>query len=429
MFGWVDFSEEERQRAFEIMELARIPGAIDELGLGILRDGFSNKLFPGTSTLHTHARYYFLTTYLMKYLEEEYSGCPLETIQGKLTEGEKDTALALIAWADNHGKPQTGITGSGFADTNRWVKQTPTYMNWAAAQTYGLIKDPGLKLNSFLRVVAHSKPKATPEDEEFSDSFTSGFWNVPLECYFQWKTALQKGEEISLELSPEESSQLKNVICQQWPRSLYAALLESPERLPELSEAASLSDGGKSFVQLASILQDSNMLIRSYDDVLVDEASNLSSLAALLHIRFNYVLARKAADNAAVEEREAQWIAHAETEGLYRERAYRCDLNQCFNLTETSSSVPRNRTTCEFLSKALEYLKRNDLSSLDGLIERREVSLKGPARSKIADAASYVRDSKGNLVSYGGTELTYRLADALNLAAEITAPMIRRSEC
>mgnify|MGYP000550284495 FL=1 len=64
MFGWVDFSEEERQRAFEIMELARIPGAIDELGLGILRDGFSNKLFPGTSTLHTHARYYFLTTYL-----------------------------------------------------------------------------------------------------------------------------------------------------------------------------------------------------------------------------------------------------------------------------------------------------------------------------------------------------------------------------
>ena len=50
MFGWVDFSEEERQRAFEIMELARIPGAIDELGLGTLRDGFSNKLFPGTST-------------------------------------------------------------------------------------------------------------------------------------------------------------------------------------------------------------------------------------------------------------------------------------------------------------------------------------------------------------------------------------------
>ena len=245
MFGWVDFSEEERQRAFEIMELARIPGAIDELGLGTLRDGFSNKLFPGTSTLHTHARYYFLTVYLMKYLEEEYSGHPLETIQHKLTEGEKDTARALIAWADNHGRPQTGITGSGFANTNRWVKQTPTYMNWAAAQTYGLIKDPGLKLNSFLRVVAHSKPKATPEDEEFSNSFTSGLWNVPLECYFQWKAALQKGEEISLELSPEESSQLKNVICQQWPRSLYAALLESPERLLELSEAASLSDGGK----------------------------------------------------------------------------------------------------------------------------------------------------------------------------------------
>lgn len=429
MFGWVDFSEEERQRAFEMMELARIPGAIDELGLGILRDGFSNGLFPGTSTLHTHARYYFLTTYLMKYLEEEYPGRSLETIQNALTQGEKDTARALIAWADNHGKPQTGITGSGFANTNRWVKQTPTYMNWAAAQAYGLIKDPGLKLNSFLRMAAHSTPKATPGDEDFSNSFTSGLWNVPLECYSQWKAALQKGEEVSLELSPEESSQLKNAICQQWPRSLYAALLESPERLPELSEAASLPAGGKSFVQLASILQDSNMLIRSYDEELVDEASNLSALAALLHIRFNYVLACKAADNAAVEEREAQWIANTETEGLYRERAYHCDLDQCFHLTGTSLSAPRNRTTYEFLSKALKYLKRSDLSSLDSLIERREISLKGPARSKIADATSFVRDSEGKLASYGGTELTYRLADALNLAAEITASTTGRNEC
>lgn len=429
MFGWVDFSEEERQRAFEMMKLAKIPGAIDELGLGILRDGFSNRLFPGTSTLHTHARYYFLTTYLMKYLEEECSGCPLEIVQDKLTQGEKGTARALKAWVDNHGKPRTGITGSEFENTNRWVKQTPTHMNWAAAQAYGLIKDPGLKLNSFLRVVAHSKPKEAQGDEEFGGSFTSGFWNVPLECYFQWKAALQKGEEISLELSPEESSQLRDAICQQWPGSLYAALLESPERLPELSEAASLPNGGKSFVQLASILQDGSALIRSYDETLVDEASNLSSLAALLHIRFNYVLARKAADNAAVEEREAQWIANTETEGLYRERAYHCDLDQCFDLTRVSLSAPRNRTTYEFLSKALEYLKRGDLSSLDTLIERREITLKGPARSKIADAASYVRDSEGKLASYGSTELTYRLADALNLAAEITASTTGRNEC
>lgn len=47
MFGWVDFSEEERQRAFEIMELARIPGAIDELGAGYpCATAFQTSSFP-----------------------------------------------------------------------------------------------------------------------------------------------------------------------------------------------------------------------------------------------------------------------------------------------------------------------------------------------------------------------------------------------
>lgn len=53
MFGWVDFSEEERQRAFEIMELARIPGAIDELGAGyparrLFKQALSRYLPPST---------------------------------------------------------------------------------------------------------------------------------------------------------------------------------------------------------------------------------------------------------------------------------------------------------------------------------------------------------------------------------------------
>ena len=34
MFGWVDFSDSERKRASEILELVKLPGAIDEFGDG-----------------------------------------------------------------------------------------------------------------------------------------------------------------------------------------------------------------------------------------------------------------------------------------------------------------------------------------------------------------------------------------------------------
>ena len=43
--------------------------AIDELGLGRIRDAFSNKLFPGISTLHNRAKYYAILPSL--FLEAE----------------------------------------------------------------------------------------------------------------------------------------------------------------------------------------------------------------------------------------------------------------------------------------------------------------------------------------------------------------------
>lgn len=72
-----------------MLALARQPGAIDELGLGVLRDSFANLMFPATSTLHTHARYYFFVAYLMKYLEEEYSGQEINKIRAAHANAEK----------------------------------------------------------------------------------------------------------------------------------------------------------------------------------------------------------------------------------------------------------------------------------------------------------------------------------------------------
>ena len=39
--GWIDFSKEERDKALDILRLLQDPGAVDELGIGIVRDGHS----------------------------------------------------------------------------------------------------------------------------------------------------------------------------------------------------------------------------------------------------------------------------------------------------------------------------------------------------------------------------------------------------
>src|SRR4051794_23526754 len=55
---WLASSERERQRALELARALRQRESRDELGIGSVRDALADLLFPGTSTLHTRARYH-----------------------------------------------------------------------------------------------------------------------------------------------------------------------------------------------------------------------------------------------------------------------------------------------------------------------------------------------------------------------------------
>lgn len=59
--GWVDFSREDREKVLDVMNLLQEPGAVDEIGIGVIRDAFANLFFPGTSTVQTAAKYFWLT--------------------------------------------------------------------------------------------------------------------------------------------------------------------------------------------------------------------------------------------------------------------------------------------------------------------------------------------------------------------------------
>jgi len=45
--SWLDFSEAERRRALQVVELFAVQETRDELGLGAIRDALSEAMFPG----------------------------------------------------------------------------------------------------------------------------------------------------------------------------------------------------------------------------------------------------------------------------------------------------------------------------------------------------------------------------------------------
>lgn len=55
---WLDVSAEDQRRVRDMIRLFEEPGTRDELGVGPVRDAFSDLLFPGTSTIQTRARYF-----------------------------------------------------------------------------------------------------------------------------------------------------------------------------------------------------------------------------------------------------------------------------------------------------------------------------------------------------------------------------------
>src|SRR5215212_3682988 len=58
MIAWLDTSSDEQRRVRELIALFSQSDSRDELGIGQIRDAFSDLLFPGTSVIQTRARYY-----------------------------------------------------------------------------------------------------------------------------------------------------------------------------------------------------------------------------------------------------------------------------------------------------------------------------------------------------------------------------------
>lgn len=72
---WLDLTATDRDKVRRVLDLFKEQGTVDELGLGSLRDLFSNLLFPGPSLLHTGLQNVLFLPWLYQQIEFWVIGC------------------------------------------------------------------------------------------------------------------------------------------------------------------------------------------------------------------------------------------------------------------------------------------------------------------------------------------------------------------
>ena len=127
-FLWLDYSERERRKMLEVVDLFKEHDTRDELGIGAVRDAFADQLFPGTTTIMTRARYFLLVAWTYRRLEDKRVDST--DIAGKARRAETDLIEAIQRSDDNHGNI------GKYAKTA--LKRLPSSVYWQGMGVWGI---------------------------------------------------------------------------------------------------------------------------------------------------------------------------------------------------------------------------------------------------------------------------------------------------
>ncbi len=139
--GWLDYSEAEQQQVNELIRFFEQPGTVDDLGIGTIRDAFSNRLFPGTSIIQTRARYFLFVPWIYNRCEEKHRS----HLVAKADDMERKLIGALLANEDHD-----GLIGRV---AGKDVRTLPSTIYWSGLGRYGIFLRPGLTKSQLGRQV------------------------------------------------------------------------------------------------------------------------------------------------------------------------------------------------------------------------------------------------------------------------------------
>ncbi len=122
--SWHDHDSSSKDRTKRILALFNERESRDELGLGAIRDSFSDILFPGTSTIHTRLRYMLIIPWVFQYIEAQ--GVSSREFPIRVDQLERELINVLHTSASDE---EWGLFGGSVGSS---LKRLPSEVYWGA---------------------------------------------------------------------------------------------------------------------------------------------------------------------------------------------------------------------------------------------------------------------------------------------------------
>ena len=340
--GWIDFSPKDRSRVKKFLELVGQEGVRDELGIGAIRDAFSNHLYPGFSTLYTRAKYFLITPYIvadwMSKYKDKQTG--LEYFQ------KREIEINNAIHEKYRNSPEISYFGKEKIDGK--LKRQPSEIYWNGIIYYHLINtDTSLsqllinKDSSYDELLSQN----TGDDITHEDGGLRQKDVVNVTYDPDWFTFIKTN---GLILSSQEADLLKDRIIKYAPDSLTAALLADKNlwKIYMKHENCPFSDTHNPFVSFAEEVIE-NKLITNID--LINHIRLAHDFALFIHgahIAYNISIRQKAngteEDNYInkLKDKGELWMTNL------KEKLFDNDLN---NLYSFLNGLRLNKFTQRFL--------------------------------------------------------------------------------
>jgi hypothetical protein len=300
--GWIDFSSEHREKVRAVLDLLKVKGVVDELGIGVVRNTFSDSMFPGITTVQTRAKYYPLTALLIARYGKERKGA--HSMESYMAREEISCRIQLVT---NAGDPKNlGIVGSSFGvDRSQGVKRRPSSIYWNGLRAFGIIP-PALTFSEYDRrlnqpqVTIHGLLESTRDasgDDWDAESLDRISVSVPPiedeESYFQ---------NLEIDLTPVEAKWLREQITSNQPDSLTSKILISREATDQLLRLPS-PPSFQEFADLPFVQKlDSGEMIRN-----IELARDFAILLGGAYIRYYYLLQERFGSDQDKETMLSAW--------------------------------------------------------------------------------------------------------------------------
>jgi hypothetical protein len=388
--GWIDYGSRDRNKILSVLSLLSTPEAVDELGIGVVRDGFADILFPGISTIQTRAKYFLLVPYIMMELERENILSP-KSFLDRLS--KEEIALISLLKKDN----AEGVIGGRAGEK---LQRKPSSIYWNGFYTFGIFQNYArLSLNGYVRAVCALKREKRllsaighiekSEGTGDADMYCSacGFWRVPPPPE-NWR------ENVTMELTVEEASFLRERIIksEHSKDSLLAYILRN--KIYEVKDYYDISIIEKKIKLPQTIHKDYKM------------ALDFAEFIYGANIRYNVILS--GCKNDLANEEWGIWYRSV-TNGFIQNY----DIYEAVN--RLSIRGYNRARLLPFIGKWKEAVLTGDAAVMDELIIAREIELKGKERAKLSSENFSWREG----VWLGGGKLQYRFPNSRRLIEDI----------